>query len=86
MVGLWNYYTPWKVNGAISPAKQYLLDVEYDGRAILPKTFDGIQLTPQERNQITTIIGTEGYYRDQIMKIAEEMPADEYRSSVREFQ
>ena len=84
LVGLWNTYTPWKVNGALSPAKQYLLDVEYDGRAVL-KTFNGIKLTPQERNQITTIIGEEGYYRDQILQIAEEMPADEYRTSVREF-
>ena len=37
--------TPWKVNGALSEAKQYLLDVEYDGRAVL-KTFNGIKLTP----------------------------------------
>ena len=84
LVGLWNTYTPWKVNGALSEPKQYLLDVEYDGRAVL-KTFNGIKLTPTERNQIATIIGEEGYYRDQIMQIAEQYPADEYRSSVREF-
>ena len=84
LVGLWNTYTPWKVNGALSPPKQYLLDVEYDGRAVL-KTFNGIKLTPSERNQIATIIGEQGLYRDQIMQIAEQYPADEYRSSVREF-
>ena len=85
LVGLWNTYTPWKVNGALSEPKQYLLDVEYDGRAVL-KTFNGIKLTPTERNQVATIIGEEGYYRDQIMQIAEQYPADEYRTSVREFQ
>ena len=84
LVGLWNTYTPWKVNGGLSEAKQYLLDVEYDGRAIL-KTFNGIKLTPSERNQIATIIGEQGLYRDQIMQIAEEFPANEYRSSVRAF-
>ena len=85
LVGLWNTYTPWKVNGALSEPKQYLLDVEYDGRAVL-KTFNGIKLTPTERNQVATIIGEEGYYRDQIMQIKEQYPADEYRTSVREFQ
>ena len=84
LVGLWNTYTPWKVNGALSEPKQYLLDVEYDGRAVL-KTFNGIKLTPIERNQVATIIGEEGYYRDQIMQIKEQYPADEYRTSVREF-
>jgi len=84
LVGLWNTYTPWKVNGGLSEPKQYLLDVEYDGRPIL-KTFNGIQLTPEERNQIATIIGTKGFYRNQIMQIAKEMPADGYRSSVRGF-
>ena len=52
LVGLWNTYTPWKVNGALSEPKQYLLDVEYDGRAVL-KTFNGIKLTPEERNQVS---------------------------------
>ena len=57
---IWNTYTPWKINGKISPEKQFLIDIEYDGRPALSER-GGVPYTNEEISEITDIMG-----RDQL--------------------
>ena len=76
---VWNTYTPWKVNDAISPEKQYLIDIGYDGIPTLQSNGNGAQYTDTERSELTSIMGKNGYFRDKIKEIMKLYPAKEFR-------
>ena len=50
MTRIMNVYTPWKVSGGISAEKQFLIDIEYDGRPAVNKDKNGIKYTNEERS------------------------------------
>tara|TARA_B100000085_G_scaffold127030_1_gene115654 strand:- start:24 stop:2279 length:2256 start_codon:yes stop_codon:yes gene_type:complete len=73
MARVWNTYMPWKVNGKISPEKQFLIDIEYDGRPTL-NTHNGVKLTTEQRSEITNIIGRDELFKTGIKRVMKQIP------------
>ena len=67
---VWNTYSPlWKVSEGLTPEKQFLIDVEFDGRPSLRTNGRGVEYTPSQRSQVTQLIGQDGYFRDKVRHI-----------------
>ena len=67
---LWNTYSPTgRVSGKISPEKQFLIDIEFDGRPSLIKGTAGVEYTPDERSEVTRIMGEQGHYKKAIQQV-----------------
>jgi hypothetical protein len=67
---VWNTYSPlWKVSEGLTPEKQFLIDVEFDGRPSLRTNGRGVEYTPAQRSQVTQLIGQDGYFRDKVRHI-----------------
>ena len=73
MSRIWNTYMPWKVNGKISPRKQFLIDIEYDGRPTL-NTYRKVKLTAEERDDILQIMGRDELFAQGIDRVMERIP------------
>ncbi len=59
----WNVYSPlWKISEKISPEKQFLIDIEFDGRPSLKTNGKGIEYTPEQRSEITRLMGESGEF------------------------
>ena len=80
MSRIWNTYMPWKVNGNISPEKQFLIDIEYDARPTL-STHNGVRLTAEQRSEVTNIIGRDKLFKEGIKRVMKRIPggADGFR-------
>lgn len=63
---IWNTYMPWKVNGKISDRKQFLIDIEYDGRPAISTNGRGIRYTPEERSELLNIIGKNELFKKEL--------------------
>ena len=74
MSRVWNTYMPWKVNGKISPRKQFLIDIEYDARPTL-NTYRKVKLTNEERSDILQIMGREKLFAEGIDRVMKRVPA-----------
>ena len=81
---VWNTYMPWKVNGKISPEKQFLMDIEYDARPTLATDGNGVKLTAEERSEITNIMGRDGLFRSEIQRIMKTTEAKAFRQRYNE--
>lgn len=68
---IWNTYMPWKVNGKLSPRKQFLVDIEYDGRPAVNTNGKGVEYTPEERSELLNIIGQYDLFGSRLDKIIE---------------
>ena len=75
---IWNTYSPWKINGKISPEKQFLIDIEYDGRPALTSR-GGIEYSNEEISEITDIMGRDNLFRDRLRVIMKSSAAKEFR-------
>ena len=73
MSRIWNTYMPWKVNGKISPRKQFLIDIEYDGRPTL-NTYRKVKLTAAERSDILNIMGRDQLFAEGIDRVMKRIP------------
>lgn len=74
MARVWNTYMPWKVNGKLSPRKQFLIDIEYDARPVLRSNGKGVDYTPEEQSMIMDIIGRDDLFGkrvDYVMKLTD---------------
>ena len=76
---VWNTYFPWKVSDAITPEKQFLIDIEYDGRPTLRTNGRGVDYTNEERSEVMNIMGEQGYFRDAIRQVMSFQDAKEFR-------
>jgi len=76
---IWNTYLPWKVNGQISPEKQFLIDIEYDARPSLRTNGRGIEYTNEERSEVTSIMGQQGYFKQAIQQVMQSTKGKEFR-------
>ena len=76
---VWNTYLPWKVNGEISPEKQFLIDIEYDGRPSLKTNGRGVEYTNEERAEVTSMMGKMGLFKQEIQRIMQTTEAKEFR-------
>jgi len=74
MARVWNTYMPWKVNGKISPEKQFLMDIEYDARPTLRTDGKGVVLSSQQRSEITNIMGRDGLFKEGIQRVMAQIP------------
>jgi len=67
---VWNTYSPlWKVSEAITPEKQFLIDIEFDGRPSLTTNGSGVDYSPAERSEITRIIGESKHFKKAVQRI-----------------
>ena len=73
MSRVWNTYMPWKVNGKISPRKQFLIDIEYDARPTL-NTYRKVKLTNDERSDILQIMGRDKLFAEGIDRVMKRVP------------
>jgi hypothetical protein len=76
---VWNTYFPWKVSDAVSPEKQFLIDIEYDARPSLRTNGRGVDYTNEERSEVMNIMGEQGYFRDAIREVMASQDAKEFR-------
>ena len=83
---VWNTYTPFKSNGAITPEKQFLIDIGYDGIPSLRSNGNGADYTNTERSELTSIMGEKGYFKDQIKEIMSRKDAKEFIAKYRKAQ
>ena len=66
---IWNTFTPWKVNDAISEEKQFLIDVEFDRRPSLSTNGRGIPLTAEQKSAVAEKMGEQKIFLKEIKKI-----------------
>ena len=72
---LFNFLSPIKASDDISPEEQFLLDIQYDSVPNLLRSTNGVEYTTDERSELSTIMGEQLYYRDQI-RVAMKMAKD----------
>ena len=82
---VFNVYSPFKVNGQVSEAKQFLLDVEFDGRPSLSNA-DGVELSPAEQSRVGALIGEQGYFKSELKRIMNSKDGKRFRAEFREAQ
>ena len=76
----WNAYSPvFKVGDEMSPEKEFLVEIEFDGRPQLNKNGNGVEYTPEERSQVTQLMGEDGYFKEQVNKIMKSAEGKEFR-------
>ena len=64
-----NAYSPIKCHPDITSEKQFLIDIEYDSRPHFNKTEDGVELTNDERSELYSLVGQNGYFKRQLKLI-----------------
>ena len=81
----WNAIMPMKVSGAISPERQFLIDIEFDSRPVFNKSMKGVELTPKQRSELYNLIGKQKYFKQAIQKIMQTTDAKEWRAQIKEM-
>lgn len=81
MTRVWNNYMPWKVSGKISEEKEFLQMVEYDARPTLRTNGKGVEYTPDQRSEITNIMGREGFFKEGIKRVMNSQDGKEFRKA-----
>ncbi len=76
---VWNTYLPWKVNGEISPEKQFLIDIEYESRPSLRTNGRGVEYTNEERSEVMSIMGQQGLFKQAIQQVMQSKEGKEFR-------
>jgi len=79
---VWNTYLPWKVNGEVSPEKQFLMDIEYDARPTLKTNGRGVEYSNEERSEVTSMMGKQQIFKREIQRI---MQTEEGKMFRKEF-
>jgi len=74
-----NVYSPFKINGKVSEAKQFLQDIEFDARPSLTMA-DGVQLTPTEQSRVASLIGEQGYFKSELKRIMSSKNGKRFRA------
>ena len=81
---IWNTYMPWKVNGKISPEKEFLQMIEYDAQPTLSTNGKGIKYTKEQRSEITNIMGRDELFKKRIQAVMKTKVAKEFRQRYKE--
>jgi len=58
-----------KINDKPSPVNQWLIDIEYPNSPSMNLSNRGALLEPHERQAINTIIGEQGFYKEELLRI-----------------
>ncbi len=78
---VWNTYSPVKVHKGMTKEEKFLYDIEYDVSSAFKKR-SGVDLTPQERNELNAAMGSMGYFRKEINRISK---LAETRNTIKEL-
>lgn len=77
----WNAYAPvFKVRDGVSPEKQFLMDVEFDGRPQLNTDGNGVDLTAAQRSEVTRLMGEDKVFKKAITKIMNSADGKRFRA------
>jgi hypothetical protein len=82
-VRAFNAVSPMKVYDGISPERQFLVDIEYDSRPSFMKNSKGVKYTPQERSELYSLIGKQGYFKKELQGIMNSTNAKAWREAIR---
>ena len=85
MSRIWNTYGPWKVNGKISEVKEFLTDVEFDGRPNMRTDGRGVELSPEETSELYNIMGQDGYFKKEVKKIMNTVDGKDFRTRYKKY-
>ena len=78
----WNAYAPvFKVRDGMSPEKQFLIDVEFDGRPQLNTDGNGVELTAAQRSEVTRLMGEDKIFKKAITKIMNSADGKRFRAA-----
>ena len=83
-----NNWSPWKTHDDISPEKQYLIDIEYDGTPQLNTDGEGVDLPPTVKSKVAQLMGDPKgpqLYKKAIQRMMKKYPADQFRSGYKEM-
>ena len=86
MTRIMNVYTPWKVSDSISDEKQFLIDIEYDGRPAVNKDKNGIKYTGEERSLILSKMGEQKYFKRAIQRVMQTEDGKQFRKDFKQAQ
>jgi|TARA_Y100000289_G_scaffold9699_1_gene8835 hypothetical protein len=78
---VYNTYSPWKVNGKISPEKQFLMDIEYDHRPSMLTDGQGLKLTLSEQADVYRLMGQSGSFKKAVQKIMQTVDGKKFREA-----
>jgi hypothetical protein len=78
---IYNAYSPLKIHPAMTKEEKFLYDIEYDVSSAFRKR-EGVDLTAAERNELNTIMGDQGFFRDEINRISKTAEA---RNTIKEL-
>ena len=79
---IWNTYSPaFKQSEEISPVKQFLIDVEFDGRPQLNTNGNGVEYSPEQRSQVTQIMGKDKLFAKEVKRIMNTAEGKRFRSA-----
>ena len=79
---IYNAYSPLKIHPAMSKEEQFLYDIEYDVSSAFKKR-NGVDLLNTERAELSSLMGKNGYFRNQIKNI---MRTADARNTINELQ
>ena len=74
-----NTYLPWKINGKISPEKQFLIDIEYDAVPTLQTNGKGVEYTMEQKSDITNRMGEDKLFQAAIRRVMQRVDARQFR-------
>ena len=81
----WNTYSPaFKQSEEISPVKQFLIDVEFDGRPQLNTNGNGVEYSPEQRSQVTQIMGESKIFAREVQLIMNSPEGRRFRAAFKE--
>ena len=65
-----NVYSPtFKQSDSLSPVKQFLIDIEFDGRPQLNTDGNGVEYSPEQRSQVTQLMGKDKLFAKEVERI-----------------
>ena len=65
---IWNAYSPIKVHAEQSPEERFLQEMEFDINTTF-RTKDGVKLKANERSELFRLMGTSGFFKEEIRAI-----------------
>ena len=84
---VWNTYTPWmKQSDGLSPEKQFLVDIEFDGRPSLRTNGRGVEYTPDQRSEVTQIMGKDKAFKGELQRIMNSREGKDFRKAYKDAQ
>ena len=76
-----NTYSPtFKQTDSLSPVKQFLIDVEFDGRPQLNTNGNGVEYTPEQRSQVTQLMGKDKLFAKEVERIMNTKEGKNFRA------